>query len=152
MIFVTVGTTPFDSLIKYVDNLDIKKEFIFQISDDAKYLPKNHKYFNFTKDIEAYYKNAEVVITHAGAGSSYNLLEMGKKIIIVPNLERVDNHQLDITNYMKRENYAMTCTDLIKLEKMINDIDKHQLTKYKKESFFKENEILEIINKEWNIL
>jgi beta-1,4-N-acetylglucosaminyltransferase len=145
MIFVTVGTTPFDSLIEYLDNIESQKEIILQISKDAKYKPKNKKYFEFIGNINDYYERASLIITHAGAGSIYNLLEKDKKIIIVPNTERIDNHQLDITEYMKNENYALTCLDLNSLEKMIKNIDSYNLKIYEKEKFFKEKEITQLI-------
>ena len=81
-IFVTVGTTKFDSLIKYIDK-NIKNEN-FQIEmqiADGYYKPINYKYFSFTSDIENLYLDSDVVITHAGAGSIYHLLELRKRII-----------------------------------------------------------------------
>lgn len=145
MIFVTVGTTPFDSLIVYLDNMESPEEIILQISKDAKYKPKNKKYFEFTSNINDYYEEASLIITHAGAGSIYNLLEKNKKIIIVPNTERVDNHQLDITEYMNNKNYALTCYNLNSLEEMIKNIDNYNLKIYEKEKFFKEKEITQLI-------
>jgi beta-1,4-N-acetylglucosaminyltransferase len=145
MIFVTVGTTPFDSLIEYLDNMESKEEIILQISKDAKYIPKNKKYFQFISNINEYYEKASLIITHAGAGSIYNLLEKEKIIIIVPNTERVDNHQLDITEYMKNENYALTCFNLNSLEKMIKNINNYNLKMYEKDSFFKAKEISKLV-------
>ena len=145
MIFVTVGTTPFDSLIEYLDKLEIEEEIILQISKDAKYIPKNKKYFEFIPNINEYYEKASLIITHAGAGSIYNLLEKNKKIIIVPNIERVDNHQLDITEYMKKENYALTCLEIDSLYAMIKDISGNVLKPYKKEAFFRGKDISSFI-------
>lgn len=108
-IFVTVGTTKFDSLIRYIDT---KSEFNnmnieFQVSN-GKYVPVNHKYYKFMDQsaIETKYKEADIIITHVGAGTIYKLLELGKKFIVVPNLERIDKHQRDIADYISREKYA----------------------------------------------
>ena len=103
-IFVTVGTTKFDGLIEYIDNnFDSKKyEVFFQIAD-GKYIPKNFPYVRFVSNIKNFFLKCDIVITHAGAGSIYELLELNKKIIIVPNLERKDKHQLDIALFMEKK-------------------------------------------------
>lgn len=145
MILVTVGTTPFDSLIEYLDNMESSEEIILQISKDANYKPKNKKYFEFINNINDYYEEASLIITHAGAGSIYNLLEKNKKIIIVPNTERVDNHQLDITEYMNNKNYALTCYNFNSLEEMIKNINNYNLKRYEKDFFFKAKEISELV-------
>ncbi len=146
MIFVTVGTTPFDSLIKYLDNLETKEDIVLQISKDATYIPKHKKYFEFVENINDYYEKASLIITHAGAGSIYNLLEKKKKIIIVPNTDRLDNHQLDISDYMNKKNYAISCTKLNTLQNIIENIDKIEFLPYDKEEFFKQKEIYKYIN------
>jgi beta-1,4-N-acetylglucosaminyltransferase len=147
MIFVTVGTTPFDSLIEYLDNMKTEEEIILQISKDAKYIPKNKVYFKFISNINEYYEKASLIITHAGAGSIYNLLEKNKKLIIVPNIERVDTHQLDITEYMKKKNYALTCLDINSLSNVIKNVNNTIFKKYEKEPFFKDKEITTFIKR-----
>jgi beta-1,4-N-acetylglucosaminyltransferase len=79
----------------------------FQVSN-GKYVPVNHKYYKFMDQsaIETKYKEADIIITHVGAGTIYKLLELGKKFIVVPNLERIDKHQRDIADYISREKYA----------------------------------------------
>jgi beta-1,4-N-acetylglucosaminyltransferase len=52
------------------------------------------------------YRSADVVIAHAGAGTIYQLLDMRKKSIIVPNLDPSDKHQLDIADFLLKYNYA----------------------------------------------
>jgi beta-1,4-N-acetylglucosaminyltransferase len=152
MILVTVGTTPFDSLIQFIDELeDIDEEIILQISKDAKYIPVNKKYFEFISNINEYYENASLIITHAGAGSIYNLLELNKRIIIVPNTERVDNHQLDITEYMKNEKYALTCTEINSLSEILKNLNSYEIKKYTKRDFFKTDEITNTINSLYKI-
>ena len=150
-IFVTVGTTSFDDLIMYLDNLDTENEIIFQISDDHKYIPVNHKYFTFTDDIEEYYNMSDVVITHSGAGSVYRLLELKKKIIIVPNMTRVDGHQMDLANFMKDNKFALVCTDIKELDQMIKNFHSSEIEKYKFDPFFKQDEIIDIIKKAYRI-
>ncbi len=150
-IFVTVGTTSFDDLIMYLDNLDTEDEIIFQISDDHKYIPVYHKYFTFTDDIEAYYNMSDVVITHSGAGSVYRLLELKKKIIIVPNMTRIDGHQIDLANFMKDNKFTLVCTEIKELDQMIKNFNSTEIEKYKFDPFFKQDEIIDIIKKAYRI-
>ena len=103
-ILITVGTTPFDSLIKAADvQLGQNHKLIFQISEGE---PKSGHSFKFTDDIERYYNDADLIISHGGAGTIYRVLELGKKLIIVPNLDRIDNHQLDICDFMQKNKHA----------------------------------------------
>ena len=118
-IFVTVGTTPFDSLIGAVDaQLCVNHEVTSQISQ-GEYKPVNHEFFEFSDHVETYFEDADLIISHGGAGSIYRLLEMGKKLVIVPNLERLDAHQQDICNYMEKNGHALACEDLNELSQVV---------------------------------
>lgn len=141
-IFVTVGTTKFDSLIGAVDKVakNDGNTYIYQIAN-GEYKPLFGNYFTFTKCIDKYYSQADVVITHAGAGSIYTLLERRKKIIIVPNLDRVDKHQSDISEFMEKGQYAKVCNDLDSIEQLIKGIGSFNPNQFLKIDFFKEKEI-----------
>lgn len=145
-IFVTVGTTRFDSLIEFID-LNLSKDIydvIFQISD-GKYKPSNFKYFEFSSSISEYYFKTDLVITHAGAGSIYQLLEIQKKMIIVPNMERIDGHQLDIAEYMSRNKHALMTNKLEDIPELIVLAESFRPNIFKKRPFFKVQEILEFL-------
>jgi len=144
-VFVTVGTTIFTDLIKKVDTIK-GLEAVMQISNDG-YVPKNYKFYDFCEDIDTYYNWADVVITHAGAGSVYQLLELDKKVIIIPNLSRVDSHQIDIANYMEEMQYALVCYDLNELEKSISNISSFDKVPYKSDPFNKSDEIMGFLGK-----
>ncbi len=144
-IFVTVGTTPFDSLIEYIDKNIKGHEIIYQISE-GDYLPKNGEAISFVKNIKYYYHWADLVITHAGAGSIYTLLEIGKRIIVVPNFERIDKHQEDIANFVSKEKYAFKAEKFEDTNMLINKINKTKFKSYEKESFFIKQEIIKYLN------
>ena len=131
MIFVTVGTTAFDSLIQTVDEIanQVEEEIICQIAD-GKYVPNNCKYFTFKSSIETEFKNADLVICHGGAGTLFNLLGLKKRVISVPNLERKDKHQTDLIDTLSEENYIIPCYELSELKMKILDSRKVSLKLY----------------------
>lgn len=145
-ILVTLGTTKFDSLIEYIDN-NISNEnhnITLQIADGI-YKPKNFNYFTYTDNIEKYYIESDIIICHAGAGTIYRLLELNKKIIIVPNLDRIDNHQSDISTFMSKNNFALALENYNELDALLLKINNTDLEIFKKESFFKAQEIIDFI-------
>jgi beta-1,4-N-acetylglucosaminyltransferase len=147
-ILVTVGTTKFESLIKYIDiemhnsNWNIE----LQIAD-GKYIPRNYPYFLYLNncEINKKYADAELIITHAGCGTIYKLLEMRKKLIIVPNLERSDKHQLDLANYIDKNNFALVAYSLVKIEYLIKLSSNYNFRIFTKDNFFKADEIIDYI-------
>ncbi|KAB0483018.1 hypothetical protein F7Q91_01575 [Vibrio chagasii] len=143
-ILVTVGTTVFDSLIEHVDSLagsDKENEYTFQVAS-SRIKSKNGSYVSFVEDIESYYLNADLIITHAGAGTIYRLLELRKKIIVVPNLERVDKHQSDIAKYMEKHKHLLVSWELDNLLSKINEAKSYVPVYYSKVPFFKVDEIV----------
>ncbi|EIX4875197.1 glycosyltransferase [Vibrio vulnificus] len=137
-IFVTVGTTPFDSLIKKVDSIFCPEhyEVILQVSEDANYIPENFKYFKFDPGFRSKLTDFDLIITHAGAGSIYSLLELGHKIVVVPNLERVDKHQSEIARFVSENNYGGVCLNLSYLKEIVDMSLNASFASYKKEPFF----------------
>lgn len=93
-IFVTVGTTKFDELIATVLSREILEalsskgyyKIILQIGKtlfvpncSSRYGFVNIEYFNMTANILPYVQNADLVISHAGAGSILDALEYQAK-------------------------------------------------------------------------
>jgi len=146
-VFVTVGHTRFDALFKEIDEISNNSNWLFthQISD-GHYIPKSGKYFTFTENIKEFYNDADIIITHAGAGTVFELLELNKKIIVVNNTNRVDSHQGDLTKYVRKHNYALTCGSLCELETQLRNISSFTPKKYQKENFQKSIDILHFLN------
>lgn len=146
-IFVTVGTTRFDALVLECDHLAEASEHEFIVQHANPNLVLNYANGQmFFDDITERYATAEVVITHAGAGSIYGLLEKGKTIIVVPNFERIDKHQSDIAVYVENNQYALVCWDLDDLAAMLQRSISFVPARYVKEDFFKFKEIVQIID------
>lgn len=134
-IFATVGHTRFDSLFKQIDKIQRDEwKFVSQMYDGA-YTPTNGEHIAYTHEIGTYYENADVVITHAGAGTVYNLLEMGKPIIVVANSDRIDTHQEDLIRYVEDSRFAQVCRNLDELEGLISNVGDFVAEKYHSEPF-----------------
>ena len=135
IILITVGTTAFNSLVRAAsEQLQGKYELIFQIANGS-FKPQGAEVFNYTNNLQDYYNRADLVITHGGAGSVYQLLEMRKKLVIVPNLERVDKHQLDICQFMQEHNHASVCQDLSQLSDYVENAFTQQFDVYNSDKF-----------------
>ena len=117
MIFVTVGTTKFEELVKEVDKiaLTIKEKIIIQIGKGT-YKPKNCEYFDFSSDLNQYIKKSNLVIAHGGAGTTFEVLNQGKKLISVENPDVNDSHQWDLISQLSKESYAIWCKNLSQLK------------------------------------
>lgn len=146
-LLVTVGTTKFDSLIRAVDHvLDgyAKCDSVFQIAD-GEYIPKNGQYFDYIENIEQHYNPSDLVITHAGAGTIYRLLELDKKIIVVPNLDRVDKHQVDISNFMELGGHLLVARNVDSIADCMEKSREFAPVRFHKVGFFKAKNIADFI-------
>lgn len=123
MIFVTVGnhTQGFDRLIRQIDNLapEIKEKIIIQ-KGYTKYIPKNCEYFDFSPNLENYYKKARIVICHTGVGTLIELLLKYKiPIITIPRTqkfgEHINDHQIGTAQYFEKRTKIRAIYDLNEL-------------------------------------
>lgn len=147
-ILVTVGTTAFDSLISAVDqNLgcDNSMDITAQISMHADYKPKNIDFFEFSDDFQSYVDSADLIITHAGAGSIYAMLESNKKLVVVPNITRADNHQLELAGYVQDNNFAKSCFDLSDIKACVEEALQTKFNEYQCKKFFGHSLILGLL-------
>jgi beta-1,4-N-acetylglucosaminyltransferase len=145
IIFVTVGHTRFNSLFKMIDSFNRPEwHFISQISDGDVH-PHKGEVFAYTDDIQSFYKKADVVITHAGAGSVFSLLELSKPTIVVANTDRVDKHQNDLLDYVENSHFAQVCRDLRRLEGLIGSMASFQENQYSNEMFNAANDIADVL-------
>ncbi len=144
-VFVTTGTTNFNELIDAVLTLNDSYEVAVQTPTAYKDT-SSCRFFDFVNDITDYYQWADIIITHAGAGSVYKLLELEKKILVVPNLSRKDKHQAQLADYVKDNNYGAVCYDLNFLESELHTCDSKSYHIYKSESFSGIDDILNLFN------
>jgi beta-1,4-N-acetylglucosaminyltransferase len=140
MIFVTVGTTAFEGLIEAADKLPKDLDIIIQKADGA-YEPKHHEFLEYTHEFEKYVDAAEIIITHGGAGTLFDLMDKGKKIIGIANEERSDHHQADLLQELSDSGYILWCQDPGELAKCVEQAKSFVPKKYQKP----ENKIAEDI-------
>ena len=159
IVFVTVGSTKFERLIDRLldeDILNILNKYSFnkmiiqmgngkhkllniedgKISIDL--VAKNNIKINayeYKPSIRQDLEQADLVISHAGAGSVIESLEANKKLIVVINESLMDNHQFELADKMYKEEYLLYsfCSNLNEiLEEMLDKNSKTILKKYEK--------------------
>jgi beta-1,4-N-acetylglucosaminyltransferase len=143
--FVTVGTTRFDLLIEtiihdsnviqtLVDCLHIDK-LILQTGNSQMpsydNIPISIEHYKYKDSIENDIQQADLVISHAGAGTILQTLEAHKPLLVVVNEKLMNNHQLEIADEMEQQGYLFhcTCSTLATgLQKFVN----HEFKQYEK--------------------
>ena len=129
MIFVTSGSPSFEALIEEVDKIALKlKEPVVAQIGNGRYLPKNCKWFRFKAPLYTFYKKADIVISHHGAGTIFEVLKFSKKLICVENTENI--HNPDIVNEFSRQGYLLNCKKVGDLEKIIRKAKTYNFKKY----------------------
>lgn len=125
LIFVTVGQFKFDDLISGIDELINKKKIeekvIMQIGTGT-YKPKYCEYFTLKPSLDSYYNKADIIITHGGAGTLFNCLNLGKNVIAVPNYNVKGQHQEDLVNALSNRGYIIYCKDINNINKYIKKL------------------------------
>ena len=109
MIFITVGTQlPFDRLVKELDGFyENTKETVFAQIGPSKLSLKNCEYTGFISPIKAeeLFRDASLIIAHAGMGTILTALKYRKPILIVPRKsslgEHRNEHQLATANWVR---------------------------------------------------
>jgi UDP-N-acetylglucosamine transferase subunit ALG13 len=116
MIFVTVGSTDFDALVREVDRLSAPggpfagQEVIMQIGE-GQYVPQHAESFRFAPSLQPYFDRADLVIAHGGLGTAVEAIGCGRRLLAVANPDRYDNHQEDLMGALARQGCLLWCPD-----------------------------------------
>lgn len=99
-IFVVVGTQePFDRLIKAIDDWAVRSKHsdIFAQISNAQYVPKGFKSTDFISPelFDQKFKEADLIVSHAGMGTIISALQHSKPIIVMPRLAIYHEHRND---------------------------------------------------------
>ncbi|KAF6089948.1 ALG13 UDP-N-acetylglucosaminyltransferase subunit [Phyllostomus discolor] len=123
-VFVTVGTTSFDDLVACVlapDCLQILRSLgynrlVLQIGRGT-VVPEPCSTESFILDVYRYkdslkedLEKADLIISHAGAGSCLETLEKRKPLIVVVNEKLMNNHQLELAKQLYKDGHLFYCT------------------------------------------
>lgn len=109
MIFVTIGTqAPFDRFIKMVDEIaaNLNEEVIAQ-TFKSQYKAKKIKTVDFLApdEFNKLFKEARMIVAHAGMGTIISAMQHQKPIIIFPRIaalgEHRNEHQMATAKKMK---------------------------------------------------
>lgn len=123
-VFVTVGTTRFDALLASILSKDVQQvllrkgfdEMVIQSgksiicpSDLQSCLVKIEEQFDYKPSLESCIQEADLVISHAGAGTCLEVLGAGKPLIVVINEELMGNHQAELANRLGQDDHLIPC-------------------------------------------
>uniref|UniRef100_A0A7S0RJT0 Glycosyl transferase family 28 C-terminal domain-containing protein n=1 Tax=Pyramimonas obovata TaxID=1411642 RepID=A0A7S0RJT0_9CHLO len=122
-VFVTVGTTLFDALIRAADTAECASaladkgysSLTLQIGKGS-YKPCNAhkildtKWFEFAPSLGEHMSRASLVISHAGSGSIFEALRAKKPLVVVVNDLLMDNHQKELANELSARKHCVATT------------------------------------------
>lgn len=131
-VFVSIGThaQPFNRLLEAVDRWAAGKKSVtvFAQIGYSTYTPQHMEFKKFLSDQE-YEKQmglADVVISHAGAGTILHALTKQKPLIVVPRLkqfnEHTDDHQIDLAQALEKRGHCVFVKETQELEGAIEQI------------------------------
>lgn len=127
-IFVTVGTTDFDQLIRTIDT----KEFVEYLQEihccrlviqygRGVYEPLHARSlcekaaiyceaYRFKPTLDVDMQQADLIISHCGAGSILEAVKYKKRLVVVVNESLQDNHQTELADAMRDMGYCLSTT------------------------------------------
>lgn len=150
MIFLTTGTQePFDRLLKAVDEVApaLGTRIVAQVSR-SNYVAKHLETFAFASpgEFKKYFKEADLVISHAGMGTIISALEVEKPILIMPRLMRYrehrNDHQMATARVFQKLNYVHVAFDDAELKTKLLSVYKNGLQPLHKIGHFASPELM----------
>lgn len=124
MIFVTVGSTHFDDLVRCVDEAvgagSITDSVVMQIGHGGSYEPRYvDRFFRLAPRLDEFERAADLVVGHGGTGTTLEVLQMGRPLISVANPAVQDNHQVEFLLALEQLGLVTYCRDLSLLPGLI---------------------------------
>uniref|UniRef100_A0A453IW97 Glycosyl transferase family 28 C-terminal domain-containing protein n=1 Tax=Aegilops tauschii subsp. strangulata TaxID=200361 RepID=A0A453IW97_AEGTS len=87
------------------------------------------EHFTFLPSIADSIREASLVISHAGSGSIFETLRLGKPLIVVVNEDLMDNHQSELAEELAEQNHLL-CAHPQTLRETVEAMDLHALQPY----------------------
>ena len=131
MIFVVVGTQePFDRLVKAVDlwASEHRDQSVFAQIANTEFRPRHMNWTEFLspRAFDEKFKQAQIIISHAGMGTILNALRHSKPIIVMPRLflfhELRNDHQLATARSLSRLGYISVAYNEVELRQKLQRI------------------------------
>ena len=146
-LFVTVGTTSFDALLAALDRPKVvatlracgftsvavqfgRGEASGRIRNLVSGAGLEVSMFAFKPSLEAEMHASDLVITHAGAGSIFECLGLGKPCLVVVNELLMGNHQTELAEALAERGHLRWCVPST-LEQALRAFDPDSLVPYK---------------------
>jgi beta-1,4-N-acetylglucosaminyltransferase len=136
MLFVTVGTTLFDKLILSTTSSDALQwmlshgfsRLVVQYGNGVEpSLPKELtagfekvETYRFQPTLSKDMKAADLIISHAGAGTVMEAMTLGKHLVVVINTALMDNHQTELANAMGNLGHLLVVKSPDDMQNMAN--------------------------------
>ncbi|XP_073148351.1 uncharacterized protein [Henckelia pumila] len=145
IVFVTVGLTSFDSLVRAVDTREVREallkkgytHLLIQMGHDL-YIPMKSAgedgfilvdYFTFSPSIADHLRSASLVISHASSGDIFETMQLRKPLIVVVNEDLMDNHQSELAEELAEKKHLF-CAHPHTLFNTISEMDTENLVAY----------------------
>uniref|UniRef100_UPI0035902275 UDP-N-acetylglucosamine transferase subunit ALG13-like isoform X2 n=1 Tax=Myxine glutinosa TaxID=7769 RepID=UPI0035902275 len=125
-VFVTVGTTSFDELIKQVCSESVMQvlhsrgysDLVLQVGRgniEPESVPlhtfgMNVLAYRFKDSLDEDIARASLIISHAGAGSCLEALRAKKSLVAVVNEQLMGNHQVELATQLHADKHLLQCT------------------------------------------
>ena len=143
-VFVTVGTTRFDDLVRQILQPQVlhilrqkgytelliqsgKSEFPQDLLTNASQVLAVTQY-TFKPDLKADIASADLVVSHAGAGTCLEVLDDARKpLVVVVNDKLMNNHQTELAEKLASEGHLEYCF-VSNLAETLETVDPASLT------------------------
>lgn len=133
-VFLTVGTTHFDNLVKAAVDEEMLvalrdkgyTRLVLQIGQgsftpfEGEHCGVTVSFFRLKPSIAEDFESADLVISHAGAGSCLEALRAGKALVVVVNDTLMANHQTELAEELASNKFCYFCYPSTLLETLTN--------------------------------
>ncbi|CAB3360696.1 Hypothetical predicted protein [Cloeon dipterum] len=123
-VFVTVGSTKFDKFTEVLVTPGVLKVLKSRgytrlkiqygngsfIPPDCSLEGVQISSYRFKESLQQDMSSADLILSHAGAGTCLEALGLGKKLVVVVNEDLHDNHQVELAQKFAELGYLLYCT------------------------------------------
>lgn len=123
-IIIQYGSSKID-VQKLEKNLHCKPEKHNSILN-IQYKALSIKLFDYDKSLSSYEQSADLVLSHGGSGTIFEVLYLKKPIIAVINGSLMDNHQEELVLALERRKLLWGCKEICSIESVLDKLIKEK--------------------------